>query len=83
MLGLEANDSFALLEDEIVPLADTAVSFHLADRVVVLIAETNLIDPVLARLQSYLAHGTVGWQVANLIAFVHARVPRKRRREAA
>ena len=82
MLGLEANDSFALLQDEIVPLTNTAVSLHLTNCVVVLIAEANLIHPVLACLQSYLANRAVGWQVANLIAFVDARVPRERRRQA-
>lgn len=81
MLGLEANDSFTLLQDEIVPLTNTTVSLHLANRVVVLVAEANLIDPVLACLQSYLANGAVGRQVANLIAFVDARVPRERRRQ--
>ena len=63
------------------PLTNTTVSLHLTNRVVVLIAEANFIHPVLARLQSYLADGAVGWQVANLIAFVDARVTREGRRQ--
>ena len=82
MLGLESNDSFTLLQYEIVPLTNTTVSLHLANRVVVLVAEANLIHPVLACLQSYLANRAVGRQVANLIAFVNARVPCERRRQS-
>lgn len=62
MLFLKSNDALTLLEEHVVPLADPTVCFHLADRVVVLIAESNLIDPVLACFDANFADLAVCWE---------------------
>ena len=70
MLFLEAHDAFAFLEHDIVPLANTAVSFYLADREVVLVAEANLVDPVLAGLDPHFAYGAILVEHHLLVALV-------------
>ena len=70
MFFLEAHDALALLEHDIVPLANTAVGFYLADREVVLVAEANLVDPVLAGLDPHFADGAILVEHHLLVALV-------------
>ena len=70
MLFLEAHDAFAFLEHDIVPLANTAVGFYLADREVVLVAEADLVDPVLAGLDPHFANGAILVEHHLLVALV-------------
>lgn len=72
MLLLEADDALALFEDDVVPLAHSAVSLDLANGEVVLVAEANLVDPVLAGLDTYLSDGSVPVEHYLLITLVDA-----------
>ena len=72
MLFLEAHDAFAFLEHDIVPLANTAVGFYLANREVVLVAEADLVDPVLACLDAHFADCARFVKNDGLIALVDA-----------
>ena len=47
VLLLEADDALALLNGDVVPVAHAAVRLHLPNQVVVLVAEPNLVHPVL------------------------------------
>jgi len=60
VLLLEANDTLSLLENYIVPFTDSTICLNFADRVVILITEADLIDPVLARFDSDLADRAIG-----------------------
>ena len=70
MFFLEAHDAFSLFEHDIVPLAYTAVSLYLADREVVLVAEANLVDPVLAGLDADFANRAILVEHHLLVALV-------------
>ena len=83
MLGLEANDSLTFFQNEIVPFSNATVSLHFTNRVVVLITEANLIDPILACFQSYLSNWSIRRQMTNLVAFADARVSSEGRCQAA
>ena len=57
MLFLESNDALTLLKDNVMPFSHPAVSFNLTDRIVILVTETDLIDPILTGFDSNLANG--------------------------
>ena len=83
MLGLEADDALTFFQNEIMPFSDATVSLHLPNRVVVLITEANLIDPILACFQTYLSNRSIRRQMTNLVAFADARVSSEGRCQAA
>ena len=70
MFLLEAHNAFTSLEHDIVPLSHTAVGLYLADREVVLVAEANLIDPVLASLDADFANLAILVEYHLLVALV-------------
>lgn len=70
MFLLEAHNTFTPLEDDIVPLAYTAVGLYLADREVVLVAKANLVDPVLAGLDADFANVAILVEYHLLVALV-------------
>ena len=82
MLFRKADDAFTLLQHYIMPLTNPAISLDLANREIVLIAETNLVDPVLACLQAYFSDGTCLVKNNSLVALVDAGVAGEGRHHA-
>ena len=74
MLFLEANDALSFFEYNIMPLSNTTIGLHLAYCEVSLVAETNLVYPVLARLDSHFPDRARLVQHDLLITLVDARV---------
>jgi len=82
VLFLEADDALALNQLNIVPFADPAVSLDFSDREIVLVAETDLVDPVFACLDAYLSDGAALFEHHLLVALVDAGVSGEGRRHA-
>ena len=78
MFLLEAHNALTLFENDIMPFAHSAVSLHFSNGEVVLVAEPNLVDPVLAGLDTNFADGPILIEYDLLIALVDARVASKR-----
>lgn len=72
MLFLEADDAFALFQNYVMPFTDATISLDLCDREIVLVAEADLVDPVLARLDTNLSNATRLVNNDRLVTLVHS-----------
>ena len=82
VLFLEAHNALAFLQNDVVPLSHSTVCFDFANGEIVLVAEANLVDPVLGGLDADFADGAVLVDDHLLVALVDAGVACERRRHA-
>ena len=72
MFFLEAHDALSFFKDDVVPLSNATIGLDLSDRVLVLVEESDLIDPVLARLDPDLPDWPVRREADALLASVNS-----------